>query len=278
MPTENKIDCPALHKRMFGYPYGDRVPRTVRMLITVTAESIPGFEPAYTPEAKAGQTYPVWTNSYGAVVAVMGDGARLGLRPAEFEVDTWHHLAGEPAPEHHAEPIAWMVGTAFWWTKEEAERDAAETGLQIVGLGPMTSIAPAQHQGEPVALPARKNPSAYPLPMDAARGYGWNACLDEIAKLSPLYTHADPGEVERLRAQLAERDALLHSLDCAWNSHDGKERFGKLMRKVETLAASAEPSVPAAQPGKCLDGGDCGIGGTCKWCPHTTASPAQQPS
>ncbi|MDM9589632.1 hypothetical protein QUC26_17905 [Pseudomonas asiatica] len=183
-----------------------------------------------------------------------------------------------PAQQPHPEPIAWMVGTAFWWTKEEAERDAAETGLQIVGLGPMTSIAPAQHQGEPVALPARKNPSAYPLPMDAARGYGWNACLDEIAKLSPLYTHADPGEVERLRAQLAERDALLHSLDCAWNSHDGKERFGKLMRKVETLAASAEPSVPAAQPGKCLDGGDCGIGGTCKWCPHTTASPAQQPS
>ncbi|MFV7463053.1 hypothetical protein [Pseudomonas shirazica] len=147
-------------------------------------------------------------------------------------------------PQPHPEPIAWMVGTAFWWTKEEAERDAAETGLQIVGLGPMTSIAPAQHQGEPVALPARKNPSAYPLPMDAARGYGWNACLDEIAKLSPLYTHADPGEVERLRAQLAERDALLHSLDCAWNSHDGKERFGKLMRKVETLAASAEPSAP----------------------------------
>ncbi len=26
----------------------------------------------------------------------------------------------------------------FWWTKEEAERDAAETGLPIVGLGPMT--------------------------------------------------------------------------------------------------------------------------------------------
>ena len=193
-------------------------------------------------------------------------------------IDSLTTLLARPVPQPHPEPIAWMVGTAFWWTKEEAERDAAETGLQIVGLGPMTSIAPAQHQGEPVALPARKNPSAYPLPMDAARGYGWNACLDEIAKLSPLYTHADPGEVERLRAQLAERDALLHSLDCAWNSHDGKERFGKLMRKVETLAASAEPSVPAAQPGKCLDGGDCGIGGTCKWCPHTTASPAQQPS
>lgn len=45
-----------------------------------------------------------------------------------------------------------MVGTAFWWTKEEAERDAAETGLPIVGLGPMSGAAPAeQRQGEPVA-------------------------------------------------------------------------------------------------------------------------------
>ncbi|AQW68336.1 hypothetical protein [Pseudomonas parafulva] len=45
------------------------------------------------------------------------------------------------APQPHPEPIAWMVGTAFWWTKEEAERDAAETGLPIVGLGPMTESA-----------------------------------------------------------------------------------------------------------------------------------------
>lgn len=46
-----------------------------------------------------------------------------------------------PSPQSHAEPIAWMVGTAIWWTKEEAERDAAETGLPIVGLGPMTDSA-----------------------------------------------------------------------------------------------------------------------------------------
>ena len=49
----------------------------------------------------------------------------------------------ESHPErlNHPEPIAWMVGTAFWWTKEEAERDAAATGLPIVGLGPMTDAA-----------------------------------------------------------------------------------------------------------------------------------------
>ncbi|MHB2048911.1 hypothetical protein [Pseudomonas sp. VEM90] len=45
-----------------------------------------------------------------------------------------------PAPQPHPEPIAWMVGTAFWWTNEEAERDAAATGLPIVPIGPLVSI------------------------------------------------------------------------------------------------------------------------------------------
>ena len=34
----------------------------------------------------------------------------------------------------HPEPIAWMVGTAIWWTKEEAEQDAVEVGQTMVGL------------------------------------------------------------------------------------------------------------------------------------------------
>jgi len=63
----------------------------------------------------------------------------------------WHYFGGRthikalaPAPQPHPAPIAWMVGTAIWWTKEEAERDAAEVGLPVVGLGPMTeSSAPA---------------------------------------------------------------------------------------------------------------------------------------
>ncbi|MCE1084933.1 hypothetical protein LU642_30630 [Pseudomonas asiatica] len=46
-----------------------------------------------------------------------------------------------PETQPHPEPIAWMVGTAFWWTKEEAERDAAATGLQMVPFGPMAGAA-----------------------------------------------------------------------------------------------------------------------------------------
>jgi len=53
-------------------------------------------------------------------------------------VKEWNKRA---AAVHQPDPIAWMVGTAFWWTKEEAERDASETGLRIVGLGPMTHDA-----------------------------------------------------------------------------------------------------------------------------------------
>jgi len=45
----------------------------------------------------------------------MEDGISLGLRPAKFEVNSWHHLADEQAPPH-PEPMAWVVGTAFWWT------------------------------------------------------------------------------------------------------------------------------------------------------------------
>jgi len=120
----------------------------------------------------------------------MEDGTRLGLRPAEFEVDSWHHLEADPAPQH-PEPIAWMVGTAFWWTKEEAERDAAATGLPIVGLGPMTGIAPVEKcQGEPVGEVVAFGKGLHEIAWAAGR----------MPKLgAKLYTRADPGEVERLR-------------------------------------------------------------------------------
>ncbi|WP_143133073.1 hypothetical protein [Pseudomonas plecoglossicida] len=207
-------------------------------------------------------------------------------------------------PQPHPEPIAWMVGTAIWWTKEEAERDAAATGLQIFGLGPMTGAAPAeQHQGKPAAWVRFRN---------GEPDYDGDACmimnvpgdtLGDGDSWQPVYTHpapADPGEVEWLRQdvadlieardsrvserlsvldglrdQLAERDALLHEVSI---SPDWSLSVDLQVRISDVLSASAEPSAPAAQPGKCLDGGDCGIGGTCKWCPHTSASSAQQPS
>jgi hypothetical protein len=100
MPTENRIDCPALHKRSKSYPFGDRVPRTVKMFTPVVADPMPGIASALLqgdgPICPEGKIFTVWTNSHGAVAAVLPDGRRLGLRPSEFEVDTWHDLA--PAP------------------------------------------------------------------------------------------------------------------------------------------------------------------------------------
>lgn len=49
-------------------------------------------------------------------------------------------VLAQPTPQPHAEPIAWMVGTAFWWTKEVAERDAVEVGMPIVAVGPIAEL------------------------------------------------------------------------------------------------------------------------------------------
>ncbi|MDZ5601700.1 hypothetical protein SJI00_02765 [Pseudomonas sp. RP23018S] len=49
-----------------------------------------------------------------------------------------------------------------------------------------------QHQGEPVALPARRQWNGLGNTADNLKASAWNACLDKIAELGPLYTHADP--------------------------------------------------------------------------------------
>lgn len=54
--------------------------------------------------------------------------------------------APQTTQQTHPEPIAWMVGTAIWWTKGEAERDAAEVGQAVVGLGPMTECSCTRRQ------------------------------------------------------------------------------------------------------------------------------------
>lgn len=230
MPTENQIDCPALHKRSSSYPFGDRVPRTVRMLKTVTADPMPGIGLAClkgnAPVAKAGQTYPVWTNSHGAVTAVMEDGTRLGLRPAEFEVDCWHDLATAPAAPH-PEPIAWMVGTAIWWTKEEAERDAAEVGQPVIGLGPMVDTA------------------------EVERLSAENEQLREVIKHSDSNIQRQSLRISNQRAQLAEQDSLLREVLEAFKLeadgsciNPGRDFIRPWAAKLTALSASAEPRSP----------------------------------
>lgn len=50
--------------------------------------------------------------------------------------------------------------------------------------------------GEPVELPNRKLHVHQGLSHTDAKVDGWNACLDEIAELGPLYSHPAPGQGE----------------------------------------------------------------------------------
>ncbi|WP_323157938.1 hypothetical protein [Pseudomonas fulva] len=183
------------------------------------------------------------------------------------------------ATQPNAEPIAWMVGTAFWWTKEEAERDAASTGLPIVGLGPMVGVAHAeQHQGEPVMrLECEKLwGGAGEYAVDFVKP-GWLQECRQKGGTFLLYTHpapADPNvrwkavadeqmeviaglkaEVERLRAALkfyADREHY-HFESGNWDTVSGEPltilwcgeepdfiEDGTVARNA--LSASAEPS------------------------------------
>ncbi|CRN07957.1 hypothetical protein PYEL_38110 [Pseudomonas sp. URMO17WK12:I11] len=105
-------------------------------------------------EPLVGRYYPAQCRRYGWVGSSeelteddaqctrhVGDRLCLGDCDELERHDLLNIIQAMAAPQPHPEPIAWMVGTAFWWIKEEAERDASETGLRIVELGPMTHDA-----------------------------------------------------------------------------------------------------------------------------------------
>lgn len=78
---------------------------------------------------------------------------------------------------------------------------------------------PEQHQGEPVLLPMRRSWSGIAGWRDQAEIKAWNACLDEIAKLGPLYTHPAPAVQKR------------------YNSRTGSEKHDGTTLAVLTLGA-----------------------------------------
>lgn len=111
----------------------------------------------------------------------LNSAALLQMPLDELQEQAIQHLCepcNEPAPQPHPEPIAWMVGTAFWWTKEEAERDAAAMGLPVVTLGPCAGLGDHER------------------------------LRTELVESDLAFVRAAT-EVEQLLARLAERDTLL---------------------------------------------------------------------
>ncbi|HDS1772026.1 hypothetical protein NPS33_05775 [Pseudomonas putida] len=156
-----------------------------------------------------------------AALADLPSDSQLGfeLRP---------HL-DQPAPQPHAEPIAWMVGTAFWWTKEEAERDEAATGLPIVGLGPMTGAAEVER-------------------LRVELGYMREERDDLSGKLDRFYsrTHGikNLAAIEELSDKLAERDALLR--EALEFIDDGVGRSDAEWRLIKKVRAALSPDAGAS--------------------------------
>lgn len=82
----------------FDYParFEDRVPKTIRTTRRVTPDfPINSIKPDVV--AASGGLFPAWTNSHGAVSAILPCGEKLGLYPHEFEVVEWLDMQGTAA-------------------------------------------------------------------------------------------------------------------------------------------------------------------------------------
>lgn len=160
----------------------------------------------------------------------------------------WHYFGGRthikalaPAPKH-PEPIAWMVGTAFWWTKEEAERDAAATGLPIIGLGPMTGAEPAEQRQVDQVVNAEQVLGAYQFasfgPANHLRGTT-NWCAAFAQELNHRIG-ADTAEVEQIGKELREvreeRDDLCRRVDDFQSRTHGIKNLSAIEQLTDKLA------------------------------------------
>lgn len=93
----NQFMCPALKFLSDDYPkrFDRRVPKVIRMKRTVCSD-LPWLMECKNVIAEIAMLYPAWTNSHGAVAAVLDNGTRLGVKPDEFEVvEFWDSGPGE---------------------------------------------------------------------------------------------------------------------------------------------------------------------------------------
>lgn len=185
-----------------------------------------------------------------------GDGARGP--ECESCGATAPHLAlwngAQPAQQHLAEPVPAFencidarayIADLFRqrlrrcdFDQYIAERLAGDFAFALANWLVTERQQAQQRQGEPVALPARKPWDGLAATGENLKVSGWNEYRDAVEKLGPLYTHADPAEVERLRAVIEQQKNLIESLRAE-------------LVESHSIDASAEPSAPVtneAQP------------------------------
>lgn len=157
------------------------------------------------------------------------------------------------------------------------ESDWPEYGPAWASIEARATGKPTQHQGEPVAWRFQTHAGGtwYLVTFEtAARAF---ECNGEGGMVQPLYTHADPGEVERLRQKEAhlvaanrllmnDCDTLRAQLADLKRRHDGLHRdmatiAGREVPKgctvadyaaaaiADAISASAEPSAPVERAG-----------------------------
>ncbi|WP_332774285.1 hypothetical protein [Pseudomonas sp. ESBL1] len=148
-------------------------------------------------------------------------------------------LVGD-VPKHAAETICRSLSAITGWKID---------WHYIGGRTHIKALAPAeQHQGEPVAYLCKAEGAKW-LQYGSKVGDPWKP--GEV-QVTPLYIHADPGEVERLRAELEQRNreksarqALSISLiDEARNLRAQLAERGSLLRDIDEFMDS-EPQIPS---------------------------------
>lgn len=200
----------------------------------------------------------------------VGDRLCLGDCDELERHDLLNIIQAMAAPQLHAEPIAWMVGTAFWWTKEEAERDAAATGLPIVGLGPMNDRAAIElAESETLAAMAELAECETMADMVAEREWAEHVGTGDVSsKVEAAFTQLH-NDLHEAGEKLAERDVLLQrALPYLSNTPDlvqhGAEDLAQEIR-------SASAGKPCYGPNEW--GTECG---QCSKCESASAEPEAQ--
>ncbi|WP_225935651.1 MULTISPECIES: hypothetical protein [Pseudomonas] len=113
-----------------------------------------------------------------------------------------------PTPQPHPEPIAWMVGTAFWWTKEEAQRDAAAAGMPMIPVGPMTGAGDIGLAREMLHRALRREDKwAF---LCSGRNKQMAELRAKLAELPEMLISA----IEREQERCSQEDYLMDSDDC----------------------------------------------------------------